>query len=131
VSIPEKERIPWRDLMAQFSQEMPGILCWMVKGCLNWQGAGLGMPAEVRQATAEYRDEMDVLKNFFNECCLINKTAETTAKSLNEKYREWCIENRERPMTQTKLGKRLDEMGFQKERKMTGITWVGFGLSTE
>ena len=37
VSIPEKERIPRRDLMALFAEEMSGI-DWMVKGCLNWQG---------------------------------------------------------------------------------------------
>ena len=131
VSIPEKERIPRRDLMSMFAEEMPGILTWMVKGCLNWQGAGLGIPTEVRQATAEYRDEMDVLKNFFNECCVIERTAETTAKELNEKYRGWCVENREKPMTQQKLGRRLTEMGFTRERKMTGYLWVGFGFLSQ
>ena len=94
-------------------------------------GAGLGIPSKVRQATAEYRDEMDVLKNFFNECCIIDRTAETTAKDLNEKYRQWCIENRERPMTQTKLGKRLNEIGLRKRHKSTGAVWLGIGLLTE
>ena len=37
----------------------PGILNWALEGCLKWGEEGLGLPPAVREATAEYRTEMD------------------------------------------------------------------------
>jgi putative DNA primase/helicase len=46
---------------------MPGILKWAVDGCLKWQVEGLGVPVAVVEATAEYRQDMDILGPYFEE----------------------------------------------------------------
>ena len=51
--------------------ELPGILAWAVKGCLEWQRSGLLIPAEIIQATADYRAESDYIQAFLNECCVV------------------------------------------------------------
>jgi len=43
-------------------EERDAVLTWMVEGCLKWQKQGrLKTPERVAAATAEYREEMDVL----------------------------------------------------------------------
>ena len=41
--------------------EWPGILAWMIDGCLDWQSRGLNPPAAVRDATKEYLEAEDAL----------------------------------------------------------------------
>src|SRR4029079_2313008 len=62
VTIPEHERDP--RLTAKLADELRGILAWAVRGCLEWREHGLGVPDEVRAATASYREEMDVFGGF-------------------------------------------------------------------
>src|SRR5437867_6039937 len=57
VRIPDAEQD--KALGEKLRAELPGILRWVVDGCLAWQRDGLGMPAEVQEATATYRAEMD------------------------------------------------------------------------
>ncbi|MBI4595133.1 MAG: hypothetical protein HY730_02015 [Candidatus Tectomicrobia bacterium] len=85
-----KEKKPKNELMEAFKNEMPGILNWLVQGCLDWQRQGLNPPKKVMGATDDYRTEMDILGNFINECCHLAKTAECTVKDLYERYGKWC-----------------------------------------
>ena len=68
VQIPEGEKDP--ELLKKLLQEMPGILNWAIKGCLEWQKNGLGVPTSVTQATCEYREEEDVIGEFVAERCV-------------------------------------------------------------
>ena len=67
VRIPENERRPKSEMLRLFEKEMPGILSWLVKGCLQWQREGLNAPSAVLTATKDYRDEMDVLGDFIDD----------------------------------------------------------------
>jgi putative DNA primase/helicase len=65
-------------------QEAPGILAFMVKGCLDWQRDGLKPPDAVITATNEYRAETDHLPEFITEECdsfLDHPTLKTQAKT--------------------------------------------------
>jgi hypothetical protein len=62
VSIPDEEKD--RKLGEKLRAELSGTLAWAVCGCLEWLRHGLGEPAEVRDATQAYRDEMDTFKDF-------------------------------------------------------------------
>ncbi|MCX6022166.1 MAG: phage/plasmid primase, P4 family [Chloroflexi bacterium] len=70
VTIPAEERD--RNLSDKLEAEADGILRWAVEGCLEWQIHGLGEPDEVREATANYRAEMDVPGGFFSDCCVVH-----------------------------------------------------------
>jgi putative DNA primase/helicase len=124
VRIPDAQQD--KQLRARLLAEAPGILHWMVDGCLDWQEHGLGVPNEVREATEGYRTEMDVLGAFVADCCVEHVGASVTAKALYTSYAKWCEETGEKPMTQTMLGKRLTERGLEQTRTalvMKGLTY--------
>ncbi|NSW83145.1 MAG: DNA primase [Syntrophothermus sp.] len=129
VRIPDSEQIPKRELMARFKAELPGILSWAVKGCLEWQKQGLGMPEEVKTATEGYRAEMDILADFLADCCIIDKKAKTKAADLYQAYCKWCEENGEQAIAKRTFGIRLKERGFESRRGTGGPNWWhGIGL---
>jgi putative DNA primase/helicase len=129
VTIPPAEQD--KKLPTALRHELPGILAWIVRGCLAWRREGLQAPDEVRKATGQYRAEMDVLAGFLAECCELDTGHWEYAKDLYECYRRWCDENGERPEPQRKFGGRLGERGFQRDRggsRGAGI-WRGVRLT--
>ncbi|WP_338819594.1 hypothetical protein MTCOM_10940 [Moorella thermoacetica] len=130
VTIPTKEQD--KSLPAKLRQELPGILAWAVKGCLEWQKRGLDEPQEVIAATAAYRDEQDILGSFITDCCVVNPLAKVTAKNLYKAYVDWCEENGEYPQSQRNFGMRLTERGFTSQRGTAGRHfWQGIGLRSD
>jgi putative DNA primase/helicase len=111
VAIPPKEQD--KKLPAKLRTELPGILAWIVRGCLDWRRGGLRPPNEVRRATIEYRAEMDILAVFISECCETGDDQRTYASDLYKAYKLWCDDTGERPETQTKFGRRLTEKGYE------------------
>jgi len=123
-----------KKLAARLRDDLPGILAWIVQGCLEWQREGLRPPEEVRRATGRYRAEMDVLAAFIDEECVVAEHATASAKALYSAYRAWCEENGEKPETQRRFGGRLKERGFESGRITTGarkgaVEWYGIGLA--
>ncbi|MDP9472822.1 MAG: phage/plasmid primase, P4 family, partial [Chloroflexota bacterium] len=131
VRIPDDEQD--RDLRQKLIAEAPGILAWAVRGCLDWQRHGLGTPSAVRQATAGYRADMDVLGAFLVDRCTIAPQARVAAKTLYADYQRWCEETGEKPLSQIAVGKQLAERGFTPARsgKGRGRGWIGLGLLSE
>lgn len=110
VTIPDSEKD--MALGDKLRAEMPGILAWLVRGCIAWQRQGLAPPKKVRDATAEYRAEMDVLAAFLADRCVINDKARVTARDLYAAYCAWCDDNGERKDSAKAFGVQLDERGF-------------------
>lgn len=129
VTIPDDEQD--KTLGQKLATELPGILAWAVRGCLEWQRDGLRTPRDVRRATADYQAEMDVLAGFVEDCCLVKLTAKATAKALYEAYCEWCDVNGEKPVAKRTFGLRLRERGYTQGRTGQGRFWEGIGLLSE
>jgi putative DNA primase/helicase len=128
VCIPEQERD--KHLIEKLRGELPGILQWAIAGCLDWQENGLGVPDEVRRATAGYREEQDTLASFIGEHCVIKQGCKVGSTVLYKAYVVWCEEGKEKPEKQTAMGLRLRERGFTSERTGPGgiAEWYGIGL---
>jgi len=127
VIIPKEEQN--RRLIETLKTELAGILAWAVRGCLEWNRDGLGIPDEVKTATGRYRDEMDVLGAFLNDQCEFGPTAEVTVKALYNAYKDWCETNGERASSKRALGLRLAERGIDQYKATGGTrTWLGIGL---
>jgi putative DNA primase/helicase len=127
VAIPDEEQD--RELGEKLKAEAPGILRWAVEGCLGWQRDGLGAPDEITDATAAYREEMDVLGEFLRECCIVDPNARVGAGNLYQRYVEWCGAMKEHPLTQTAFGRQLGERDFAADRtKAEGRTRRGLRL---
>ena len=124
VTIPEQERDP--ALKQKLLAELPGILAWAVRGCLEWQQDGLGTPAEVREATEDYREAMDPLGGFLAEHCAVEPGATATARELYAGYQRWAEANAEQPIAQRTFAARLSERGLQSARGARGVRlWRG------
>jgi len=129
VTIPPEERD--RELPDKLQQEREGILAWAVQGCLEWQRKGLGLPEEVRVATNQYREDMDVLGGFIAEHCVVGPEASATAAALWERYLAWATQAGERPITRKAFSLALIERSFHPARHGKGRdrVWLGIGLA--
>lgn len=126
VSIPDAEQD--KQLGVKLAAELPGILAWAVAGCLAWQREGLAAPDAVANATEFYREEMDVLAHWLDECCVIEPSASVTGKSLYSSYQGWCERAGERTLSQRWLGSRMTERGFMREQIGHGKVWTWRGI---
>lgn len=130
VSIPKEERDPKiKQVLSDTKLAGPAVLSWLVEGCLKWQKNGLIVPKIVEDFTNEYKDEMDPLKEFFSDSCIINPLAKVTNTNLWDEYETWCKENGEKyPLGRKKFTQRLEANGFAQERTSTARCWKGLGL---
>jgi putative DNA primase/helicase len=126
VSIPQAEQD--KKLPEKLRNELPGILAWVVRGCLEWRRKGLQAPEEVLQATGDYRSEMDVLAAFLEECCILRSDAMAFAKNLYVAYKEWCEASGEPIEKQRRFGMRLTERGLRRQKVGGVYRWYGVGL---
>lgn len=101
------ERLRDLNLSEKLRAEAPGILAWIVQGCLMWQRDGLNPPNVVRAATKEYRENEDLLGRFIDECCTVHPQAMVAAGKLRKAYEQWCSENGYRPKSGNKFSEYL------------------------
>ncbi|MGE6344107.1 phage/plasmid primase, P4 family [Bacillus mycoides] len=114
ITIP-KDKIDY-DLPDKLAKEMPGVLRWAVEGCMKWQTEGLRAPEAVKAATAEYREDMDILAPFIDENCTVNSSVRIEAKSMYENYTKWCYQNNELELKNRAFYRQLEVRGFKKEK---------------
>jgi putative DNA primase/helicase len=126
VTIPDEEQD--KDLPFKLRQEAPGILAWAVRGCLEWQAAGLPAPAGIVLATERYRAEQDTVGEFLNSCCVIAEPAWAKSSDLLQAYQDF---SGDRSMSAKKLGGILRERGFQDDRTTKARLWRGIGLLSD
>jgi putative DNA primase/helicase len=128
ITIPEEERD--KALPEKLKAEAGGILAWAVQGCLAWQRQGLGAPEEVKAATDNYREEMDLLGEFLKDRCRLSHDARVSSKALHEAYTAWCEENGQEPVGQRAFVSALKEKGFNRSRLGSGGVrgWIGVEL---
>jgi len=130
VSIPEDQQD--KNLLPKLLGEADGILNWALLGLKAWRQEGLGMPAAIRDATEDYRREMDSLGGFLSERCEISPNHAVAASELYEAYLEWADLNGEEQMTQATFGRSLSERGFERVKRGTiHRTGLRLALRTE
>jgi len=91
--IPEQDKDT--DLGKKLLAEGPGILARMIDGCLSWQRDGLGAPAAVIDATADYLAEQDIFSQWLSECCDIEPAKEESFDTLFSSWKAWCERRQE------------------------------------
>jgi putative DNA primase/helicase len=124
VTITEQEKD--KQLPAKLKAELPGVLAWAVRGCLDWQREGMREPQEVCDATNAYRAEQDTVSAFIAACCEVKEYARVKVSRLHEAYEEWSGD------------KLIGSKGFRDSLKKRGFAskqghggsyyWHGIGL---
>jgi len=121
----EHQRDP--DLRDKLQAELPGILAWLVRGCLEYQSLGLIAPAAIVAATEEYRDEEDTTGMYIAERTISRDGATVKSSKLYQDYAGWCKENGMQPMSVTAFGKWVKKR-YKSRKGMNGVFYDGIGL---
>jgi putative DNA primase/helicase len=123
-----------RELEATLRAEAPGILAWIVRGCLAWRERGLAAPASVLAATEEYRVDSDPLADFLAERCVTGDSSYSVpAAAFYRAYGTWCDHRglgASDRLTGTAFGRRMAER-FERRHGVTGKAYIGVGLLIE
>ncbi len=118
-------------LLEKLEGELPGILVWALRGCLDWQKSGLGRPARVVVATMEYRLESDQVGRFNSERCISGPEYSVPGKALYAAYVQFCQQQGERPVANNIFAAQITKRGFEKKRTRRGWVYQGLGLRVE
>lgn len=109
---------PDRRLSAKLRAEWPGILRWMIDGCLTWQAQeGIERPEIVVDATQDYLNEQDLLGQWVQE--RLEKTSLLTDRILStalyESFVSYAEKAGERRINDTKwFREQMEHHGFVK-----------------
>jgi len=131
--IPFNVRIPDEEVDEELGEklksEAPGILNWMVEGCMKWREEGLKKPQEVDDAINEYRREMDVIGDFLECCCVFG---EGLSASISDVFNRYQDHTGMKNVTKIAFGRLLEERGFTKKKGNLGRReWQGLALIEE
>jgi putative DNA primase/helicase len=103
-----------KDLSVKLEEELPGILAWLVRGCLKWGQIGLAPPVIIKEATEEYRRDEDLLADFIEDRCVIATDSKEYFKNLYSAFETWFEENiGKRVPSGKKFGKMLRDAKFE------------------
>jgi hypothetical protein len=129
--IPEAQQIPKHEVLARFHAELPGILAWAVQGAKEWYADGLGKVAAVTKATASYREEMDTLGAWIEDCCVLEPQCWAYTSDLRASYEQWCAANGAQALNETQLGRQLSDRQCPPDKRNGRRTREGIGLRSD
>lgn len=131
--IPEANEYPADpELPERLLHEAPGILAWLVRHCMAWQRDGhIKPPPFVKEATAEYRREEDVIQEWIDDAAYVEEGAETRATILYAAFSQWYEANIGKRVPSPKwFGKQL-ALRFTRVRRGHGQAYVGISVPQE
>jgi len=114
VTIPEP-LLTRDEIMQEIRKELSGVFNWILQGFNQYKKFGLREPDEVKDATNEYFDEMDILKNFIDTDCIVLKNSEIELKELFKHYQNYCQNNNDVQLIKSskQFAKLLRERGYK------------------
>ena len=74
-------------------ENLSGILNWCIEGYRMFKAEGLDEPKDVKDATAQYRQDSDRISQFMVQCLKTEKGSELKTSAIYNRYKEWCTEN--------------------------------------
>ena len=129
---PFTETIPTEErdlhLKEKLQDEWPGILAWMIEGCLQWQEKGLSPPPAVIDATAAYLDGEDSLAAWIDERCERDANAWEPLTALYGSWSDWCVKAGEFAGTNRRFADNLESKGFADHRRNVGRGFFGLRI---
>lgn len=120
--VPFDQTIPPAERDSKFPEklraELPGVFAWAVAGCHAWQRDGLGEASRVAEATAEYREEMDIVGDFLDACLVDAADGWVDSATLYSTYQDWARDSGYRHVLTSKaLGAQLKQRGYERDKR--------------
>jgi putative DNA primase/helicase len=126
VTIPPDDRDS--QLFEKLKAEWPGILSWMIQGCLEWQRGGLQPPEVVKNATTAYLEAEDAIATWIDECCQRDLQAWETRSALYASFSRWAAQAGEPALPRKNFVQSLEDRGFQLQRRHAGRGFYGLRI---
>jgi len=124
----DNERPAIKGLAEELKKGSPGILAWLVRGCLAYQTEGL-IPAEaVREATDEYRKDEDLLGEFIEAHCNLDPHSQTKSSEIYDKFAEWFEVNHSKHVIKHKRFGSMMTKRFEKKKSRGVVVYKGIEL---
>jgi phage/plasmid-associated DNA primase len=109
--------------------EGTGILNWAIEGLdIFRQDGKFAIPACVKDATQQWQRFNDIPAAFLEEQCERDPLASIAAGALYLSYRNWCIDNGNKPQSSTSLAQDWKRLGISKKHTMNGWFYEGIKL---
>lgn len=118
-------------LPEKLKAELPGILAWSVRGCLEWQRIGLNPPDEIKVATSQYREQQNTIGAFLLEKCETTNAAgvELSLRELYAVYCRYAEENGDRPFGKIRFNEAVQKENVTRVKNKANVdVWVGLKL---
>jgi len=101
------ERKADKNLSERLKAEAPGILAYLVRGCLEWQRDGLNPPEAVKAAVKAYQEDEDTFQDFIKERCITGDGYQVKSGDLFKAYLEWTEAMGLKPMNGKRFGQEM------------------------
>jgi putative DNA primase/helicase len=126
VTIPAEERDG--ELTEKLKAEWPGILAWLIEGCLEWQTEGLRPPQAVIEATEAYLSAEDALAAWIDDKCERNVNAWESSTALFVSWSAWAASAGEHAGSAKRFVQNLETRGLIPTRKNNGRGFHGLRI---
>jgi putative DNA primase/helicase len=110
-------------LETKLRDERPGILRWMIEGCLDWRENGLMRPNAVVDATEGYFSDQDLFGQWLDDECDVevgNRWKNETSAGLFKSWQQYAIRAGDKAGSQKAFAEAMQKRGFEKHRGAKG-----------
>jgi putative DNA primase/helicase len=113
----------------KLAAELPGIMAWMIEGCLEWQRIGLAPPKIVTEATAAYLEAEDAMTAWIDESGHRDPNAWEKSSDLYASWAAWAQKSGEHAGSLKRFLGSLETKGLIPERHKDGRGYRGLRLT--
>lgn len=131
-SVPKAKRDP--NLLEKLAAERDGILMWALTGLhrLMEQNYQFTETEDTQEELRRYKVESNSALLFVEECCVISPDAVSAREEVFDRYREYCVRNGLRAMSQTSFNRDVEGIASTIRRATDNVAsrriWRGLGL---
>lgn len=125
---------PDHNLYEHLRPEWPGILKWMIEGCLDWQADGLQRANSVVETTERYFYDEDTIKHWLEDECEVEMDNPHINAASSELFKSWsgfCKRGGEYAGDQKTFKNAMEKVGFSYKRTKAGIICHGVRLKPQ
>ena len=124
-----KINTPNPQLFSDLRKERSGILNWCLNGWIEYRKYGLIVPNSVEKESNEYKEEMDIIKSWKNECVQVQFEKKVYVKELYQSHKKWRETNGFPSISLGVFGDKIKSHFGEKKRNSNGMYYTDYILT--
>jgi putative DNA primase/helicase len=105
-----------QQLEHKLKAEWPGILRWLIEGCLDWQANGLTRPEVVKKATENYFEDQDLFGQWLADWCEVGPRHFEVTSTLFASWQDFAHQAGEYSGSRKSFATECGRRGFEQTR---------------